>query len=90
MKQAEKIAEVLSKACPAFFRDWCRGITWQQCYCSAKRGEPCICVWRKTDTCIAGKWPQLAFINDEQKQKRQEADIILEKAKQAIADANKP
>lgn len=81
-----KIAHILSKACEAFKR--CEN-TWDnledQCACRATQPTPgrfdaCSCVAGITDTCIAGTWPQLAFVTAE-------ASAMLKKARAAIVAA---
>ena len=82
-----KISTVLQRACPAFKRIAGGAAEWHHCECKAVSGDPCTCVWHCTDTCIAGKWPQLSFVNDIPATKRKTAKIFLDKAQQAIAAA---
>jgi len=85
---AEKIAQTLQKCCPAFKRVKDGAAVWHGCRCQAKRadGNPCLCVWHTQSTCMAGKWPQLAFVDETKAKEQQKADRYLEKAKQALAD----
>ncbi len=85
---AEKIAKTLDGVCPAFHREGRGPATWHQCHCSAEPGafryfQPCVCVWHLTDSCVAGKWPQLAFICQKADHDATEAATMLELAKQA-------
>lgn len=89
MKTAQRIAEILAKRCPAFSYDKDCGLTvWHCCYCKAQTSgknfdnlTPCTCVWHQTDTCIAGTWPQLAFINEKRQLTEQKANYWLAMAK---------
>ena len=92
----EKIAKILEFLCPAFHRDGCSGgVVWHHCSCLAQTPsgsaqlESCTCVWRSTDTCIAGTWPQLHFINETQETMQKNANVYLAEAKAAISKAKK-
>ena len=91
MKTAEKIAKILNEHCPAFRREHGAGAaTWHECKCLAQCShdvnsiESCTCVWHQTDTCVAGTWPQLAFVSEQKNQQRKRVDGYLEQAKKAI------
>jgi len=75
-KLQAKIRNILMKDCPAFnYQPSWGGAVWHKCGCYIYSGpkefskhdaEPsCICVWRLTDTCSQGTWPQLAFVKEE-------------------------
>lgn len=84
----ERIAAVLSKVCPAFHRDKHGGpATWHQCKCKAETRGNCTCVWQEVSDCEAGKWPQLAFVDEHRAAEQAKAKIELERAKQALAEA---
>jgi len=86
---ATKVAEVLSVVCPAF--SWAKNTpaVWHGCRCAAQVGEyePCVCVWHLRDTCLAGQWPQLDFLNRHYSLATKKANEMLQMAKEAIAKA---
>ena len=93
METAYKIASILNKCCPAFYMDKeAGGATWHHCHCRAQTSkadypQSCTCVWRTTDSCLAGKWPQLAFLNIDQQNAKELANKWLNKAESAILNS---
>ncbi len=85
---AERISQVLLKACPAFARkSGFAGCEWHHCKCEAQCGSTCDCVWKEIDTCVAGTWPQLAFLKEIHRQHRVASDKALVEARAAVAKA---
>jgi hypothetical protein len=82
---SRQISAILQECCPAFVRkrDSESGSEWHYCHCNAQNMDPCDCVWQITDTCIAGTWPQLAFLKKLKKQQEEQLAMFLEQAKRA-------
>ena len=91
---SRRIADILNEKCPAFIETREGASVWHGCFCKAQTSEStemehCDCVWHITDSCVAGTWPHLDFINDKRRNKQESAKVFLEQAKQAIAKAEK-
>ncbi len=84
-ESARKISSILSECCPAFIRnrDSSAGSEWHYCKCKAQNMNSCDCVWQHTDTCVAGTWLQLSFLNIKKQQDQKVSELALEQAKQA-------
>ena len=93
MKTDEQVAKVLNKVCPAFVDTHTQSSVWHGCYCKAQAShagderQHCDCVWHLSDTCIAGTWPQLAFLSEKTQSQKVEANGWLKKAQQAITES---
>lgn len=88
---AGKIRDILQRACPAARFEPSHSATWHGCFCAAQTGYSvgspahCDCVWHLTDTCLAGTWSELGFLNVERERQSRVACDILAKAKAAAA-----
>lgn len=67
-KLSQRIAIKVEEICPCFTLDKNGGpALWHRSKCSATTHGSCVCVWHNTDTCEAGTWPQLSFVNRSRK-----------------------
>lgn len=85
---AIKIGKTLSDLCPSFIRDRDKGaIEWHKCNCKINN-DPCSCVWHITDTCVAGTWVKLSFINDYKDKKEVSQNKMLSEVRKVINNSN--
>lgn len=92
--KAKKIRDILIKCCPALDVTGKGPAVWHQCSCRANPlhtdcHSPCTCIWRLTDTCLAGTWPQLSFLRKVAAKESKAAQKWFKKAEAAIAEAKK-
>lgn len=86
-KLARKIRNTLNGLCPSFERAPGSGIEWHYCHCKIT-GSACSCVWHIQDTCVAGKWEKLSFVNRHIEKKTQKREKYLIKAQEAASNSN--
>jgi hypothetical protein len=87
---AKRIADVLQKTCPAFHYDERGGpAMWHRCCCGAQAGDhpSCVCVWHQKSGCHAGKWPQLAFVDERRELERIRAQEVTERVRAVISNS---
>ena len=84
-KVSRKVSKALEECCPAFVRkrDSEAGSEWHYCNCKAQDMDSCDCVWHLTDTCVAGKWSSLNFLNEAKKEVQNNSALFLDKATKA-------
>lgn len=82
-EMSKEISKTLNGLCPSFIKNSVTNVEWHCCDCKAT-GSSCICVWHITDTCIAGTWNQLSFIQKYNNKKEEEQNKELEKARSVI------
>jgi len=56
-----KISKTLNGLCPSFTKKENSAAEWHKCDCKITENS-CECVWHITDTCLAGTWEELSFI----------------------------
>jgi len=86
-KIAIKISKTLRGLCPSFSSNGSGAVEWHKCDCQVT-GSACTCVWHLTDTCVAGKWEKLSFVEKYNQEKVANQNKELTKATAAANKSN--
>lgn len=80
-----RICETLRGLCPAFTEKRQGAALWHRGNCLTDGS--CECVWHRTDTCEAGKWPQLSYIADVERDASKAKEAMMAKVKLVMSGA---
>ncbi len=84
---AIRISKTLKGLCPFFYKHGQGEVEWHKCGCKAS-GSSCTCVWNIQDSCVAGTWDKLSFVNEHNNKKQAEQRKALAEAVKAANNSS--